>query len=1295
MNYYVYINGATHKLVQGFTISEEYNETLDSASIIISDSPQLDIDPYDDVFIYSEYCGYYDVAKGKLVPNYENKFEFRGYPIASDELYTTLEKPFFYKHFLIYKFVEKIIILGEKEEDTRYEYTIELFSETKGLETIQAPNTSITQPLTSKVSTVTYINRFLELYNKRIKKADTKYPGNWSYYDKYSIGNVNDNNYFAIEEIKPISVNNNDFEFAGTDQIIGILNGAGTFSNLVEAPQGQVSYFSDLKMFDGYKYYKVKDTSKSFFIQGKYDNIQIIYKRYVMPSLLANVSDIFEQSYTPDFTLNNPSLRQILEKLFITKDCIPVVYDDEIYAIDITLRRGKFNLARGQINYITGSKDSTNYCTDLRRTYNNALTQENSSRFTEFLGFRNSDSALLTLSNLRLETRFPIYKINKMYMCYFKKIAYYEGKTKVDKVFLCKQDITPLVKLNSERNILSEDIEDFKSTPKTIEEMAKYKLATVGYDIGSNYIDGWGTQYSYPTQNFFWQTEVKSYVENLFKYMDNQYPYGIYNYDYLIKRISTGGVIPQDYAFGFYSIVGDIIMIPEENLYDNNFITSTIEKLLNSTLGEENLVLHLKHLFFEIDYQGFYNGTVIHSKGLGKDNLTITDNQAASLTLLELDGLAQKEKLDRYGNKGIQISARYKDVNDVQPLGSVYEHNKDQDIVIYHKEYSINDNVVDCSYSGTKDYVLKDYFTTVFARYRPFNLMSYGESITRSENKKIYFLISKTKSIKDRALGVNFSGFDTNFIKSFFSFYNDTKIEAENRINENEKINYGFFRKGSKIYTTDINVFVCGNSLCLNICMFDNITSGTYISKIKNTYLSYDTSKYSIGATQKWINLVDDMTTGEIKNLDFCFGHIQTGKEYGYIDEDKVYNESSFDISNKYDEIFKLPLVESNPTIKNQIYFNKNIYKDNKEKIDMTLQIEPIMDDDIYVSPWFAKLSDLFSVYSKFNNLIEYSDSRKDVITNDYVYFTLQTGPVPILCFIINIESEGWLNNYPPQYEKPLRYDGVQLNNVSLLLNETSQAMGYAGYTSFNITINNINSVSEDSVKLNCEMKYEINRGADSGSYHNVELNLTDSSSTYLGTKFYQQTGLDKNKYKLYAAMLEDDDVTHLTYKGIEWRCWIGDGKIFTEDNSFIQQQNAIVYGTEKVIINKSQNLYWIYTPAKYEFRSYMVSDEFDNLDNFTKIDYSKNEIKLNWLADGKLEITHPELEYGSHILCYYKPENGKYNFVFGFKPDQNSNNSQKTKTMTEINISLLSFKDLTVYDEKTNLPIGTVSTIS
>ena len=57
-----YINGKEYKdkMVQGIVVSEEYNETLDSATVILSQIPKIeDLRPYDDFFIYEgEFKGY-------------------------------------------------------------------------------------------------------------------------------------------------------------------------------------------------------------------------------------------------------------------------------------------------------------------------------------------------------------------------------------------------------------------------------------------------------------------------------------------------------------------------------------------------------------------------------------------------------------------------------------------------------------------------------------------------------------------------------------------------------------------------------------------------------------------------------------------------------------------------------------------------------------------------------------------------------------------------------------------------------------------------------------------------------------------------------------------------------------------------------------------------------------------------------------------------------------------------------------------------------------------------------------
>ena len=113
-----------------------------------------------------------------------------------------------------------------------------------------------------------------------------------------------------------------------------------------------------------------------------------------------------------------------------------------------------------------------------------------------------------------------------------------------------------------------------------------------------------------------------------------------------------------------------------------------------------------------------------------------------------------------------------------------------------------------------------------------------------------------------------------------------------------------------------------------------------------------------------------------------------------------------------------------------------------------------------------------------------------------------------------------------------------------------------------------------------------------------------------------------------------------------------------------------------------------------------MVYDELNDLNDFSPLNVWENgdpitnhDIQFTWTSSNKLEIIHPSLDYGSHILCYYRTDDGKYNFVFGFKPDESSSGSGHTNWYTELNISLLSFKDLTVYDANSNLPVGEVPT--
>lgn len=887
------INGIQYDILQGATFAEEFNETLDSGSIIINNVQKIrDLMPYDDVFIYSFT---------------DPEYKFKGYPFDSDN-----PRPKFYKHLLVDQFTEEVLRLGDREEDGRYKYKIELMSETKKLETIQLPNISVTQPIKGeKRSVYKYAEIFVNLYSPTYKKA----------------------------------------------------------------------------------VYKANGDNSAVVISNEWADVV----RYTLAPELKN---IFDNVYSPDFVLNTPTLRALLSKLFLVKDMIPYVQDDVIYAMDISKRGNKFDANPKYVNIITGSRTSDNHCDNLRRNYTDALSRDRSCRSVEYVGFRNSDNALMTIANMRLELGMPIYKINKIYLCYYKniKVNYLGAKDSAlaskgveDGVMLCKQDISKLVKLNTERNLLSQDWENLQeeNPPQNIDDMAKYKFCTVGYDIGSRYITGWGDIYTYPT---FWNDNKYTAVQNIVSKMDYFYPFGIYDEPYVAKQFGEGVSV--------YSTI------------DDSFWTSVVTKKYSQSNGSVDMFfntvesvftnpsLKLKGLFFIVDYEGFYNGTIVHSKKNERDDIVINDNASESLTLIEQDAIYQTEKVNRFGNKALQINARYDSFFDpngnelLQPLASVYESSYEDDVVIYHREYSIFNNCVQCTYYGTKNYVLKNWFTSVYARYRTWNLMSYNESVKRSENEKNYIFWSEKESYYENKAQTLFNNYEKvqYALKEVLSCLTPWTIDNVSGIYEftiDSKINCATICGdiAGEAYLADLNAFVANNSLCFNIKTFDNFSQGVYISQAEpmigkadpygkeitqkswiekawDYFVAPATSDYS-GSKQDYYSLVNDI--GETQNFSF-----EVGKQTPYIAPIDFFKSSndktvlSGAVTSAYNQLLKIPNQWGSKDVKLRV--RKDFYKDNKSYMDMTMQVENFsLSKNVIVAPWVMKLSDLLADYPKFD----------------------------------------------------------------------------------------------------------------------------------------------------------------------------------------------------------------------------------------------------------------------------------------------------------------------------------------
>lgn len=912
------IKGKEYDFVQGNDFSDEFNETLDSSSIILSNVDKIeDLDILDDVYIFNadeEFGGFYNPSSKTEYKEFKINFHME---IKNDgvnrwnEIYFEGLDEIFKK----YDVKEQNIIFNMTNEypypDNLNLWQVEYkFMYDNGTYRLIPKNDKF--PIFDEFWTIgndLYGKFPMGLYNEIDNSVYFPYTADMvvgitniyyttkvkplpKFFKHFLVGNFTENTLNLREKKYKYKIDL-DSETKGLE-VVQLPNISITQPLNMEK---KVSTYQIAKnMVDLY-------SPKIKMVVDYENNIWEYTQKYHLDS---SIKDIFDDSYSPDFTLNNPNLRDVLSQLFITKDMIPYVKNNIIYAMDISERGKDFNFDIGRIFYnVEGSKTGENYCDNLKRTYSNALSQDYSCRSIENIGFRNSSTALMTISNMRLETRYPIYKINKIYMCYYKKgLIYKDGaSTHKYKMFLCKQDITPLVKLNSERNILSKDFNDFENLEKkidTIEEMAQYRVATIGYDIGSNIISGWGEKYTYmKSYEFGHWNKNRTYLENILRFMDEVYPLGIYDKSFLNTELEG----TESISFGVNS----------------DFFENYINYFDNNSLG-------LKGIFFQIDYNAFYNGSIIHSKNIGKDKAMINDNSSSSLTLLEKDGLSQQEKVNRYGNKGIIINAIYKDVSELQDVGTVI--NRDdigEDYIVYRRQYSIFDNEVKCTYYATKDYVLKNYFTSVYAKHRPYNLMSYSESVRRSENKKLSFLLSKDKLYYEnidnlfKFIHFNWSENDINYhpyIKIFSFAKPSEKLVSNNYYTNPDKMNCGYIKFQDKRFLSDINAFVSGHSLCFNISMFDNVSGGVYVKKpipdLDFTLPTDPTEEVEgdyTGSLQDWHMMVDDIETGYVKELGFYICHLNNQEVY----EDKLLEYDKDKIKNEiYDKLFSLPLVTYN-----------------------------------------------------------------------------------------------------------------------------------------------------------------------------------------------------------------------------------------------------------------------------------------------------------------------------------------------------------------------------------------------
>lgn len=116
-----------------------------------------------------------------------------------------------------------------------------------------------------------------------------------------------------------------------------------------------------------------------------------------------------------DLSFSQPTLRQLLTSLMLQVGCIPVIKNRKLTFIDFKEQKKNF-IKDYSVNYIQKSLSSDSFVNTLVNNHSQVLDTSNEV-ITEYVGFRNRQKLILQQKdNLTIETKFPIYKINEVFL---------------------------------------------------------------------------------------------------------------------------------------------------------------------------------------------------------------------------------------------------------------------------------------------------------------------------------------------------------------------------------------------------------------------------------------------------------------------------------------------------------------------------------------------------------------------------------------------------------------------------------------------------------------------------------------------------------------------------------------------------------------------------------------------------------------------------------------------------------------------------------------------------------------
>ncbi len=1053
-----------YRAVSGSVFSEEYSETLDSATVVLSQVPLKDrlvnIKPYQYVRVYDK----------------------------SDNTH-------YDKLFLVDSYNEK----ENNIEEHLFGYTINLMSETKWLEKIQCPNLSITHDVingVSKKKTIyQYIQQYMDLFVPKIKFCDGE-TNVWSYKPLLTYPTSTDSDFY-----KKFNVPCADMSFSAPtlrQLITNLMLQVGCIPVIKNRVLGYLDFQKNTVDF-GNGDYTVNHTVNSIIrslSSDSYVNNLISVSENVLDSdnevicetlgfrdrdnvLLKQTENLYLETSLPIYKVNKCILHApgrttgyissnynctfiggLIDANFpvifykevtikngkaLIKFCLPENANEtyvKINKIDFWKRdetTGKYitvatrnvddfvlnnsttvaekiayNLG-GAIDYF--NVRSKNIIFDDLPTnasacaFSGTFTQGENERNFSFIRWANNDPNvrynLAGLSALISIWKYDTEWTDEKEIAYYLIARYnlYWNDNNIDYTISGYQswDISKLIVENSVRNSLDTDFQKMikemeDSTTWTVENLSKYIYGTIGYSIGSTKISGFSSVYSEGVATLAWVTLNYTYIENI------------------VLALIRGGNIPNkeqidticnyfdglDSSFFVLGIgAGDMYAYQNSNLIDYKF-----EYYDASTGKFEAKATFFSAFFVDLYYQPLNSFNLAYSKSIEDIDIPICqyNSNASGVTDFDRLSLAQQEQVDRIGNETLTISQRTNNVSDIQdfnkgPLlfkddtnrsGVVDENDEGTKYIIFKRSMAINNNCFNVTYNGSKDAILKNYFTSIRTKYRAYQYIDYSSSVLRKERDTLYVRISKNfYNADDRIWLGNYNNKDISKLKYWlYNFKNDSNKE---KILYECEYDYGKIANGLSDYKVEfetvknsVSLITTNNMIGIIYEYMDNIGAGTYIKDITNNdYLGGITQNWQIWEedykekhTVSFINKIDfyNKTTASITNynsLNTAIKEIEHTPLVGYFIDLKTSNNVIFNVVD-----------DNSKPVGDYTNVQRTFYKDNAERINHSVQFIYYTDDiDILFDEDFMQGTYMIG---RFNNEFNVLYSSKDFAINKY-----------------------------------------------------------------------------------------------------------------------------------------------------------------------------------------------------------------------------------------------------------------------------------------------------------------------